>query len=196
MYASIYIYTYIFFICFVLIISTYIFIQIWNLFGFYLGGWTLQMKSFSNQNKGHVDFRPRWLICVYIYIYGGGIFFGILFVFFWYFFCFSGLGLLVFWLLAFWLLAFWFFGFWLLSAFGFWPLLAFGFWLLLAFGLWPLLAFGFWLLLAFVGFWLFASVGFSFFAFVGFWLLAFCFCWLPFWPLLAYGWLWLWLLLL
>ena len=44
----------------------YIYIVLIILFVFYLGGWALHMKSFSNQNKGHVDFRPRWLICVHI----------------------------------------------------------------------------------------------------------------------------------
>lgn len=40
--------------------------HMWNLLVFYLGGWALQTKSFSNQNKGHVDSTPRWIICVYI----------------------------------------------------------------------------------------------------------------------------------
>ena len=30
---------------------------IWNLFVLYFGGWTLQNKVFSNQNKGHLDSR-------------------------------------------------------------------------------------------------------------------------------------------
>ena len=34
----------------------------WNLFVLYFGGWTLQNKVFSNQNKGHLGSR-------YIYIY-------------------------------------------------------------------------------------------------------------------------------
>ena len=172
----------------------------WSNYGFssqiFSNAWSQLILWYNSIQLMLIQVLDTFLDFCWPFFEGGGIFFGILFVFFWCFFCFSGLGLLVFWLLAFWLLAFWFFGFWLLSAFGFWPLLAFGFWLLLAFGLWPLLAFGFWLLLAFVGFWLFASVGFWLWAFVGFWLLAFCFCWLPFWPLLAYGWLWLWLLLL
>ena len=29
----------------------------WNLFVLYFGGWTLQNKVFSNQNKGHLGSR-------------------------------------------------------------------------------------------------------------------------------------------
>ena len=39
----------------------FLYISIWSLFVFYLGGWALQTKSFSNQNKGHVDSTPNTL---------------------------------------------------------------------------------------------------------------------------------------
>ena len=32
-------------------------IHTWNLFVLYFGGWTLQNKVFSNQNKGHLGSR-------------------------------------------------------------------------------------------------------------------------------------------
>ena len=39
-------------------------IYTWNLFVLYFGGWTLQNKVFSNQNKGHLVFLAYIDICV------------------------------------------------------------------------------------------------------------------------------------
>ena len=39
-------------------------ISTWHLFVLYFGGWTLQNKAFSNQNRGHLGSR-----CIYTYIY-------------------------------------------------------------------------------------------------------------------------------
>ena len=39
-----------------------IYIYTWNLFVLYFGGWTLQNKVFSNQNKGHLGSKPRDLL--------------------------------------------------------------------------------------------------------------------------------------
>ena len=44
---------------------TYIYIYAWNLLGtLYFGGWTLQNKVFSNQNKGHLG--SRYIHIMYI----------------------------------------------------------------------------------------------------------------------------------
>ena len=41
----------------------YLYIYTWNLFGLYFGGWTLQNKVFSNQNKGHLGSRYVYAMC-------------------------------------------------------------------------------------------------------------------------------------